>query len=69
MFIVLIHCVTSACTFEMFIYGGLMRSFGVFFLQYQLRFGSNASQTAIMNLIQNLVLSVTGKVDSFVEPF
>ena len=53
----------------MFIYGGLMRSFGVFFLQYQLRFGSNASQTAIMNLIQNLVLSVTGKVDSFVEPF
>ncbi|XP_052785078.1 monocarboxylate transporter 12-like [Mya arenaria] len=51
--------VLAACTFEITVYGGMMRSFGVFFLQYQMRFQSNASQTAITNLIQNLVLSVT----------
>ncbi|KAH3807799.1 monocarboxylate transporter 12-B-like [Dreissena polymorpha] len=51
--------VLAACTLEIMVYGGINRSFGVFFLQFQLRFNSNASETAVMNLIQNLTLSVT----------
>lgn len=51
--------VLGACVFEIVLYGGIMRSFGVFFLQYQMRFNSSASETAIMSLIQNMVLSTT----------
>ncbi|XP_045200121.2 uncharacterized protein LOC123554208 [Mercenaria mercenaria] len=51
--------VLAACVFEIIVYGGLLRSFGVFFLQYQKRFNSNASETAFMSLIQNVVLSIT----------
>lgn len=36
-----------------------MKSFGVFFLQYQMRFKSNAADTAFMSFIQNIVLSIT----------
>ncbi|XP_060551679.1 monocarboxylate transporter 12-like, partial [Ruditapes philippinarum] len=42
--------ILAACVFEIIIYGGLLRSLGVFFLQYQTRFNSNASETALMSL-------------------
>ncbi|XP_045200512.2 monocarboxylate transporter 12-like [Mercenaria mercenaria] len=51
--------VLAACVFEIAMYGGLMRSFGVFFLQYQMRFNSNASETALMSMIQNIMISTT----------
>ena len=38
-----------------------MRSFGVFFLQFQQRFQANASEVAFMSFIQNIVVSVTGE--------
>ncbi|XP_060551678.1 uncharacterized protein LOC132713208, partial [Ruditapes philippinarum] len=34
--------ILAACVFEIIIYGGLLRSLGVFFLQYQTRFNYNA---------------------------
>ena len=49
------------CVFYMLIFGGLMRSFGVFFLQFQQRFQANASEVAFMSFIQNIVVSVTGE--------
>lgn len=52
--------VLAGCVFYMTIFGGLMRSFGVFFLQFQQRFQANASEVAFMSFIQNIVVSVTG---------
>ena len=42
------------------IFGGVMRSYGVFFLKFQERFHAKASEVAVMSLIQNIITSITG---------
>ena len=37
-----------------------MRSFGVFFLQYQERFHAKAAEVAVMGVIENIVNSIIG---------
>ena len=53
--------VFSGCVLYSGLYGGIMRSFGVFFLQYQERFQAKAAEVAIMGVIENVVNSVVGK--------
>lgn len=42
------------------IYGGVSRSFGVYFLQYQERFKALAAEVAVMSLIENITSSLMG---------
>ena len=48
------------CVLYSGLYGGIMRSFGVFFLQYQERFQAKAAEVAIMGVIENVVNSIVG---------
>ncbi|XP_045175751.2 uncharacterized protein LOC123536544 isoform X2 [Mercenaria mercenaria] len=50
--------VLAGCVLEITIYGGIMRSFGIFFIQFQLRFNSSTYETAVMGLVQNATLSI-----------
>ena len=38
-----------------------MRSYGVFFLEFQQRFNASASEVAFMSFIQSIVISISGK--------
>ena len=54
----------TGCVLYASIFGGVIRTFGVFFLQFQERFQAKAAEVALMSLIQNIVVSITGEEQS-----
>ena len=54
----------SGCVIYMVIFGGLWRSFGIYFLEFQQRFRADAAEIAVMFSIQNITISVSGTFES-----
>ena len=50
----------SAAYLEIVIFGGFMKCNGIFFIAYQERFKSSASETSLILTIQNMTMSFTG---------
>ena len=50
----------SGCVLYMVIFGGIIRSYGIFFLEFQQWYSADAAVVALMLSIQNIINSVIG---------
>ena len=50
----------SGCVLYMVIFGGIVRSYGIFFLEFQQWYHADAAVVALMLSIQNIINSVIG---------
>ena len=54
------------CLLYPLVYGGINRSFGVYFLHYQERFDAKAAEVALMSLVENITNSIVGQENNHI---